>query len=252
MDQDTLYEAEIAKLKALNKQNLDIWNRLHVDPSKGSAEILTPVSLTFSSAVLTIQFQSKFIPIPNLQPIFKEVPNFFNDVLPSNKYFNLEHVLDKYSYLAPKKSFCLLLKWKNALELVQVCLGKIDTQQIESDKLTDELLNILSLSVANIQETIHVTYEPMPHKFITNVNFSFEVKQVTPECIPDIKQIATTINSLFRIKDVRNYRSPTRLTVSAKSRAIPPSPSQPIGQSYVSFIGFSTGSVSPQSAGWLC
>ncbi len=73
-----------------------------------------------------------------LEKCFENVQNFFNDPLPTNVYWDLSEALGKILLLGDvqnQKRF--FLQWKDALELVQVQLGQLESHMMEKCKLFD-------------------------------------------------------------------------------------------------------------------
>lgn len=166
MDQGNL---EISKIKALNKVNLEIWNRLPLAeqqypcmiPSSQNALHAPKRSanmnyfLQFPSTIGFIRFEphptdptkrillvtknwpKQLIKFDNLFP--QEI-NLFKDELPTVVYFDLSDVIDKYELLDFSKPNVksLIFKWKKCLEDVQEYLGSLERKVLDSKNFGQE------------------------------------------------------------------------------------------------------------------
>lgn len=160
---------EIAKLKAINKVNIEIWNRLdsygdlqsqqvksYMDeqqffgplinsPKRANRQHLqfnTISSVTFQSNQLYFYRSTETISIESMSVHFPKEINFFNDALPDTAYFDLSYVIDKYDYLDKSKSVSLLSSWKKALEDVQTYLGNLERKALDLLSLTQQVEEI--------------------------------------------------------------------------------------------------------------
>jgi hypothetical protein len=138
----------LAKLQAINKVNLEIWERIAAIDSELQNEaylvnVETLQSVHFSSHNLTLTFGTSQIKISPFTSIFTKKMNFFNDELPKRRYFDLTDVIDKYNYLDKSMIYELLMSWKVSLEECQQILGECETKIIEAQSLNTQVSQML-------------------------------------------------------------------------------------------------------------
>jgi len=151
MDTHSL-DTELRKLLALNTTNLDISKRLiqhktdfhnpshfpvggsPVTNEQLSYDVLQQV--TFSNGQISFHTNTKTVQLPVLTEFFPNTLNIFNDTLPTNTYFDLTGVINKYIMLNPARCNEVIALWKNALEKTQVALGQVESHIIEDLELT--------------------------------------------------------------------------------------------------------------------
>lgn len=98
-----IFNIEIEKLSAINKINLEIYNRLDPFKYKNDYKYSILNKITLKDNILCFNFDSENIKSKTFQEFFQNIPNFFNDLLPNTEYFDMENIILKYSMLNPKK-----------------------------------------------------------------------------------------------------------------------------------------------------
>lgn len=149
--------SEISKLKAINKVNIEIWDRLQqyiqtetnayrfnsinsCSSVRLNFKTLQSVSFNHScqSNILTFSKTTESIKVEPFDRFFEKNINFFNDTLPVASYFDLSSIIEKYDYLDKVKAGSLLNSWKKALEETQVYLGSLESKILDSLRLSKQ------------------------------------------------------------------------------------------------------------------
>jgi len=195
-DAESAFDQEIDKLKALNNICLSIWTRV----SETSIFSHNLKSISFSKNTLRFRYEKTEGNL-SLSSYFSEAPNFFNDVLPNEVYFDLASIIEKYTLLNPKRTLPILQKWKAALENVHVYLGGIEKT------IADPVyLNILEYFHIDFQvDTLiqRVVYTPRL-KHATSVSLNFSISDITDNKLDEVKQLADTVLGLYEMGDVHS------------------------------------------------
>jgi len=176
-----------------------------------SVSVLAP-SLSFSSHApntrqLVVTCAATELPIPSFVPLFADVPNFFDAVLPTDEYKDLSRIIEKFSYLNPKRVLPLVQKWKSTLEQVQVALGKLESQDLESEQLFQKILTAFGVNenfTEKLSNMIILVFS------IRNTTFfyagmgkiEFTMENLTEESFAGLKGTAETVNFFFKLESV--------------------------------------------------
>lgn len=197
MDKEQEFNIEIEKLSAINKLNVEIFNRINTLKKGNDYEYIIIDKISLKNNVISFNFKSKNIKSQSLNQYFQNEDNLFNDKLPSSEYFDLNNIILKYSMLNPKKALDVIIKWKKTLENVQIYLGKIETQITDEQKLTNKILQLFDVNF-DPNNNFHVVDKAIQPKETNNFLSKFEIEVICNEISYDsIFQIAKLINENF-------------------------------------------------------
>ncbi len=204
MESNNSFDIDLIKIKSINKINLEIFNRLK------QKNIITNNTLIFKNIKsisfnnetnqqnshvqynrrnvmlnamggqintqknqLICYFTSASINIPNFSSCFDNI-NFFNDKLPNYEYFDLDDIISKYEMLNPSKALPVIIKWKDALEKIQVSLGKIETEINENTRVQQQIFNEINIDIIQDLNNINSNIVIYCKQKYNNCKLSFE------------------------------------------------------------------------------
>eukprot|EP01091_Cochliopodium_minus_P010552 TRINITY_DN281_c0_g2_i1.p1 TRINITY_DN281_c0_g2~~TRINITY_DN281_c0_g2_i1.p1 ORF type:complete len:386 (+),score=127.86 TRINITY_DN281_c0_g2_i1:27-1184(+) len=116
----------IKQVYELNKKNLELWEQLLKNNSKSKQKVSALLKLAVKTTGIYFIYGDKEM-ASDLGDCFYELKNLFKDKLPTNQYYDLTNILDKYkNYLVPKSQIEYFTSWKETLQNVQHYLGNIE------------------------------------------------------------------------------------------------------------------------------
>lgn len=219
-------DIEIKKLKAINQVNLEIWQRIsdkskqyqtnafanHIIQSKPRRRStleeryspsnqmektqLNHQNFFFLQKITQVSFDGKNLQFTtgtqqiektDFSPYFRDI-NIFNDQLPSKNYFDLKGVIEKYNLLDSEKSKTILVKWKEALEKIQVDLGKIEERMKEELDLSEKIYSFFGVEKG-------VSFHFISKDPNTNLTFKLPCNQ---QNINNLKNLGLVFQSFFQ------------------------------------------------------
>ena len=145
-NQQQQFEISISKIRAINKINVEIWNRIVERKRFRRFEIPQIDRVVFRDSCLEIITTVKIIPLPDLESCFDDVDNIFNSTIPTNEYFDMSEVIEKYSCLNPTKVENIFEEWKTALELVQTKLGEVEQKIVDAEADSEKVIFFFIIS----------------------------------------------------------------------------------------------------------
>jgi len=206
---------EVQKLLEINQTNLEIWDRLNSivirrndapAPKKthGAMEgdnargMITPKKIQVAQDydIMLVGFEqraeekdlivtTKSMKQPNFKAFKPPKLNMFNDTLPSDSYFDLSKVINKYAMLRPERCGDVIAQWKKALEAAQVTLRTIESQRIQYQQLAVEGCKLLSV--------------PFP---LPTGPLRIKCKQAEDVTNVDCRLTISSLSSLVRLKSI--------------------------------------------------
>jgi len=195
------YDIEIEKLKALNKLCLDIWSRIEHNKQDDHFTTHSLIQIIFENRQLTLTY--KTVPFEDLSLFFANIPNFFNDKLPAEEYFDLSSVINKYAFLCSKRSLPLLSKWKMALECVQVYLGKVETQIMENTQFLSWVYNIFEIKADGLAGRL--LFNQRNHHYL-DVDLKMKCMCDNEECQIEVEKMAKVVMELYEIGNIQEIQ----------------------------------------------
>eukprot|EP01129_Flabellula_baltica_P005278 TRINITY_DN1897_c0_g2_i1.p1 TRINITY_DN1897_c0_g2~~TRINITY_DN1897_c0_g2_i1.p1 ORF type:complete len:235 (-),score=30.99 TRINITY_DN1897_c0_g2_i1:12-716(-) len=159
MSKERVFECEYQKILAINRINMEIWNRLSRFKSKSSGyssifRFSYPVlkKVFFERLCLCFVYHDVTIKMDSLKRYFKNCENVFRDTLPKYSYFDMEDIIRQYKRLNHSTELDVLLAWKSALEDIHVFLGKIESHIEREQSLSVEIERIFLEENENVTD----------------------------------------------------------------------------------------------------